>query len=84
MERNITRLFWRIRAVWIPSVLIPWLKEHYGWRGHRGFRQRRSGTELDVWRRGAQDRRVQAVYRGSDPEFVDDYIIPSMKAGATL
>ena len=25
------------------SVLIPWLKEHYWLRSHRGFRQCRSG-----------------------------------------
>ena len=49
------------------SVLIPWLKEHYGCEviavsGNvgQGTEAGRSGGE------GAQDRRFQAVHRGSD------------------
>ncbi len=67
------------------SVLIPWLKENYGGceviavSGDVG-----QGTELDGLEEKAIATGASKLYIADlKEEFVDDYIIPSMQAGAT-
>jgi len=66
------------------SVLIPWLKEHYGCEVIAVSGNVGQGTELDgleerALRTGASKLYIEDLTK----EFVDDYIIPSVKAGAT-
>ncbi len=67
------------------SVLIPWLKEHYNnceviaVSGNVG-----QGTELDGLEEKALKTGASKLYiEDLTDEFVDDYIIPTMQAGAT-
>ena len=49
------------------SVLIPWLKEHYGCEVIAVSGNVGQGTELDgLEEKALKTRRVQAVHRGSD------------------
>ena len=66
------------------SVLIPWLKEHYGCEviavsGNVGQAGELEGLEEKALATGASKLYIEDLTR----EFVDDYIIPTMKAGAT-
>ena len=66
------------------SVLIPWLKEHYGCEviavsGNVGQAGELEGLEERALSTGASKLYIEDLTR----EFVDDYIIPTMKAGAT-
>ena len=66
------------------SVLIPWLKEHYGCEviavsGNVGQRTELDGLEEKALKTGASKLYIEDLTK----DFVDDYIIPTMKAGAT-
>ena len=66
------------------SVLIPWLKEHYGCEviavsGNVGQAGELEGLEEKALKTGASKLYIEDLTK----EFVDDYIIPTMKAGAT-
>lgn len=66
------------------SVLIPWLKEHYGCEVIAVSGNVGQGTELDGLEERALQTGASKLYiEDLTKEFVDDYIIPSVKAGAT-
>ena len=65
------------------SVLIPWLKENYGCEvvavsGNVGQGDELEGLEAKAIATGASKLYVMDL----EQEFVDDYIIPTMQAGA--
>ena len=66
------------------SVLIPWLKEHYDCEviavsGDVGQGSELDGLEEKALKTGASKLYIEDLKK----EFVDDYIIPTVKAGAT-
>ena len=66
------------------SVLIPWLKEHYGCEviavsGNVGQASELEGLEEHALGTGASKLYIEDLTK----EFVDDYIIPTMQAGAS-
>lgn len=67
------------------SVLIPWLKEHYNnceviaVSGNVGQASELEGLEEKALATGASKLYIEDL----TDEFVDDYIVPSLKAGAT-
>ena len=66
------------------SVLIPWLKENYGCEVIAVSADVGQGAELDgleekALKPGASKQYIEDLKK----EFVDEYIIPTMKAGAT-
>lgn len=66
------------------SVLIPWLKEHYGCEviavsGNVGQAGELDGLEERAIGTGASKLYIEDLTK----EFVDDYIIPTMQAGAS-
>ena len=67
------------------SVLIPWLKEHYGnceviaVSGNVGQGGELDGLEEKALKTGASKLYIEDL----TDTFVDDYIIPSLKAGAS-
>ena len=66
------------------SVLIPWLKENYGCEviavsGDVGQKSELDGLEEKALATGASKLYIADLKK----EFVEDYIIPSMKAGAS-
>ena len=66
------------------SVLIPWLKEHYGCEVVAVSGDVGQGTELDGLEEKAIKTGASKLYIvDAKKEFVDDYIIPTMQAGAT-
>lgn len=66
------------------SVLIPWLKEHYGCEVIAVSGDVGQGTELDGLEEKALKTGASKLYvMDLVKEFVDDYIIPTIKAGAT-
>ena len=66
------------------SVLIPWLKEHYGCEVIAVSGNVGQGTELDGLEEKALKTGASKLYiEDLTKEFVDDYIIPTVKAGAT-
>ena len=66
------------------SVLIPWLKEHYGCEVIAVSGNVGQGTELDGLEEKALKTGASKLYiEDLTQEFVDDYIIPTMQAGAT-
>ncbi|MDO4296726.1 MAG: argininosuccinate synthase [bacterium] len=66
------------------SVLIPWLKENYGCEVIAVSGNVGQGTELDGLEEKALKTGASKLYiEDLNQEFVDDYIIPTMKAGAT-
>ena len=79
-----------IKATLVPtgrmrcSVLIPWLKEHYGCEVIAVSGNVGQGTELDGLEEKALKTGASKLYiEDLKKEFVDEYIIPTMKAGAT-
>ena len=65
------------------SVLIPWLKENYGCEVVAVSGDVGQGTELDGLEEKALKTGASKLYvMDLTKEFVDDYIIPTMKAGA--
>ena len=65
------------------SVLIPWLKENYGCEVVAVSGDVGQGTELDGLEEKALKTVASKLYvMDLTKEFVDDYIIPTMKAGA--
>ena len=65
------------------SVLIPWLKEHYGCEVIAVSGNVGQGTELDGLEEKALKTGASKLYiEDLTKDFVDDYIIPTMKAGA--
>ena len=65
------------------SVLIPWLKENYGCEVVAVSGDVGQGTELDGLEEKAKATGASKLYvMDLTKEFVDDYIIPTMKAGA--
>ena len=65
------------------SIIIPWLKENYGCEviavsGNVGQAEELDGLEEKALKTGASKLYVEDL----TDEFVDDYIIPTMKAGA--
>ena len=65
------------------SVLIPWLKENYGCEVVAVSGDVGQGTELDGLEKKALKTGASKLYvMDLTKEFVDDYIIPTMKAGA--
>ena len=66
------------------SVLIPWLKEHYNCEVIAVSADVGQGTELDGLEEKALKTGASKLYiEDLKKEFVDEYIIPTMKAGAT-
>ena len=66
------------------SVLIPWLKEHYGCEVIAVSGDVGQGTELDGLEEKAIKTGASKLYIVDlKKEFVDDYIIPTMQAGAS-
>ncbi len=66
------------------SVLIPWLKEHYGCEVIAVSGNVGQGTELDGLEEKALQTGASKLYiEDLTKEFVDDFIIPTMQAGAT-
>ncbi len=66
------------------SVLIPWLKENYGCEVIAVSGNVGQGTELDGLEEKALKTGASKLYiEDLTQEFVDDYIIPTMQAGAT-
>ena len=66
------------------SVIIPWLKEHYGCEVIAVSGNVGQGTELDGLEEKALKTGASKLYiEDLTKDFVDDYIIPTMKAGAT-
>lgn len=66
------------------SVLIPWLKEHYGCEVIAVSGNVGQGTELDGLEEKALKTGASKLYiEDLTKEFVDDFIIPTMQAGAT-
>ena len=65
------------------SVLIPWLKENYGGEVVAVSGDVGQGTDLDGLEEKALKTGASKLYvMDLTKEFVDDYIIPTMKAGA--
>ncbi len=66
------------------SVLIPWLKENYGCEVIACSADVGQGTELDGLEEKAIKTGASKLYiLDLKKEFVEDYIIPTMKAGAS-
>ncbi|MBS5150540.1 MAG: argininosuccinate synthase [Butyricicoccus pullicaecorum] len=66
------------------SVLIPWLKEHYDCEVIAVSGNVGQGTELDGLEEKALKTGASKLYiEDLTKEFVDDFIIPTMQAGAT-
>ncbi len=66
------------------SVLIPWLKEHYGAEIIAVSADVGQGAELDGLEEKALKTGASKMYiEDLKKEFVNDYIIPTVKAGAT-
>ena len=66
------------------SVIIPWLKEHYGCEVIAVSGDVGQGTELDGLEEKAIKTGASKLYVVDlKKEFVDDYIIPTMQAGAS-
>ena len=66
------------------SVLIPWLKENYGAEIIAGSGNVGQGTELDGLEEKALKTGASKLYiEDLTDEFVNDYVIPTMQAGAT-
>jgi argininosuccinate synthase len=66
------------------SVLIPWLKENYGCEVIAVSGNVGQGTELDGLEEKALKTGASKLYiEDLTQEFVDEYIIPSLKAGAS-
>ena len=66
------------------SVLIPWLKEHYDCEVVAVSADVGQGTELDGLEEKAIKTGASKLYiLDLKKEFVDEYIIPTMKAGAS-
>lgn len=66
------------------SVLIPWLKEHYSCEVIAVSGNVGQGTELDGLEEKALKTGASKLYiEDLTKEFVDDFIIPTMQAGAT-
>ena len=66
------------------SVLIPWLKEHYGCEVIAVSGNVGQGTELDGLEEKALKTGASKLYiEDLNKKFVDDFIIPTMQAGAT-
>ena len=67
------------------SVLIPWLKENYGCEVIAVSADVGQGAELDGLEEKALKTGASKLYiEDLKKEFVDEYIIPTMKAGATM
>ena len=65
------------------SVLIPWLKENYGCEVIAVSGDVGQGTELDGLEEKAKKTGASKLYiLDLKDAFVDDYVIPTMKAGA--
>ena len=66
------------------SIIIPWLKENYGCEVIAVSGNVGQGTELDGLEEKALKTGASKLYiEDLTQEFVDDYIIPTMQAGAT-
>ena len=65
------------------SIIIPWLKEHYGCEVIAVSANVGQGDELEGLEEKALKTGASKLYiEDLTDEFVDDYIIPTMKAGA--
>ncbi len=84
MERKYNKVVLAYSGGLDTSVLIPWLKEHYGCEVIAVSGNVGQGTELDGLEEKALKTGASKLYiEDLTKEFVDDYIIPTMKAGAT-
>lgn len=85
MDKKIKKVVLAYSGGLDTSVLIPWLKEHYDGceviavSGNVGQGTELEGLEEKALKTGASKLYIEDLTR----EFVDDYIIPSVKAGAT-
>lgn len=84
MKMNIKKAVLAYSGGLDTSVLIPWLKENYGCEvvavsGDVGQGSELDGLEEKAIKTGASKLYVMDLTK----EFVDDYIIPTIKAGAT-
>ena len=84
MEKKYNKIVLAYSGGLDTSVLIPWLKEHYGCEVIAVSGNVGQGTELDGLEEKALKTGASKLYiEDLTQEFVDDYIIPTMKAGAT-
>ncbi|MGE4549624.1 MAG: argininosuccinate synthase [Intestinibacillus sp.] len=85
MEKKIKKVVLAYSGGLDTSVLIPWLKEHYDGceviavSGNVGQGTELEGLEEKALKTGASKLYIEDL----TGEFVNDYIIPTMKAGAT-
>ncbi len=84
MKMNIKKAVLAYSGGLDTSVLIPWLKENYGCEviavsGDVGQESELDGLEEKALKTGASKLYIMDLTK----EFVEDYIIPTMKAGAT-
>ncbi len=85
MDKKIKKVVLAYSGGLDTSVLIPWLKEHYenceviAVSGNVGQGTELEGLEEKALKTGASKLYIEDLTQ----EFVDDYIIPTMKAGAT-
>lgn len=84
MEKKYNKIVLAYSGGLDTSVLIPWLKENYGCEVIAVSGNVGQGTELDGLEEKALKTGASKLYiEDLTQEFVDDYIIPTMKAGAT-
>lgn len=83
MEKKYNKIVLAYSGGLDTSVLIPWLKENYGCEVIAVSGNVGQGTELDGLEEKALKTGASKLYiEDLTQEFVDDYIIPTMKAGA--
>ena len=84
-NKNYTKIVLAYSGGLDTSVLIPWLKEHYNnceviaVSGNVGQASELEGLEEKALATGASKLYIEDL----TDEFVNDYIVPSLKAGAT-
>ncbi len=84
MEKKYSKVVLAYSGGLDTSVLIPWLKEHYGCEVIAVSGNVGQGTELDGLEEKALKTGASKLYiEDLTKEFVDDFIIPTMQAGAT-
>lgn len=83
MERKYKKVVLAYSGGLDTSVMIPWLKEHYGCEVIAVAADVGQGTELEGLKEKAIKTGASKIYiEDLTEEFVDDFIVPTLKAGA--
>ena len=83
MEKKLNKVVLAYSGGLDTSVLIPWLKEHYGCEVVAVAANVGQEGELDGLKEKAIKTGASKIYvEDLTKEFVDDYIVPTMKASA--